>query len=130
MFNKVRSRSKSPKKKKIIKNVFDIVQFKKMIGKNMVKTCNVACTGKKTKDIITLDEIKKSKEKILTGAVKTISLSGYINNGVIYIFKGLDHLIIMSHITYQDLKKHNISIDVVVFQYEKLSKDDIMALIA
>ncbi len=128
MSGKQRSRSKSPKKKKVIKNIFDIVQFKKMLGKNMIKLCNVV-SGKKAKDIVAEEDVKKTKEKILSGSVKTIALHGYVSSGVIYIFKGIENLIVISHLTYSELKKNNVSLDIVIFQYEKLSKEDVLSMI-
>lgn len=109
-------------RRKVSRNVYDIVQFKKMIGKGLVVMWNGVVINKKT--IST--EIKKIKDKILAKNAKSIGLTGYCNNGIIYIFNGYDRLLAINSISYADLKKFNIELDIYVNQYStKLSKDDI-----
>jgi hypothetical protein len=124
-------RSKSPNKciktnkKKPIRNVYELTQFKRMIGKGLVKIWNGIIIDKKCN----LEETKKIKEKVLDGSIKSIGLVGYCNNGVIYIISGVDRLSIINSISYQELKKVSIDTEVIVSQYSKLSKEDINLLI-
>ena len=108
-------RPTSPKKikKKLFKNTFELLQFKKMIGKGLVAVHKgIPLTQDET-------ESKKLREKILSGTVKTIGMSGVINGGILYIFDGIERLIALNSITYADIKKTNLDIDILVNQYSK-----------
>ena len=65
MYKTKRTRSKSPQKKQLdkrpIKNVFDLIQFKKMMGKNIIKIASNVVIDKKTIS----EEVKKIKDKII-----------------------------------------------------------------
>ena len=65
-----KSPKKSPTKKKPVKNTYDIVQFKKMVGKDII-------TYHKPCKYLMIDDVKY-KERIINNMVKTIFLSGYI----------------------------------------------------
>lgn len=124
MSSKVRSKSPVGKKKKAVKNTFDIVQFKKMIGKGMVKPWSGATDYKNTPD-----EIKKIKDKIVDGQIHTIGMIGYTNNGVLYIVSGSDRLAVINSISYQELKKLGITVDCCIMQYAKLTKEEIQQIV-
>lgn len=122
-----RSRSKSPpkvKKRKAAKNTYDIVQFKKMIGKGIITTWNGVVIDKKNM----IEEAKKIKEKVLTGSIKSIGMSGYLNNGVLYIFNGIERLFVINSISYLEIKKANLDIEIIVNQYPKLTKEEVSQL--
>lgn len=130
-------RSKSPqkiavandnksRKKKAIKNTFDLVQFKKMLGKGMIKMYTGIIIDKKYG---TGEEAKKIKEKVLDGSIKSIGMTGYINNGIIYIFIGLERLLVINNISYSELKKAQVEVEVNVLQYGKLTKEEINQLL-
>jgi hypothetical protein len=119
---------KSPrliKKKKPVRNIFDIVQFKKMIGKGLVTNWSGVVVDKKS----AAEDSKKIKDKLLSGNVKTVGLTGYINNGVIYIFVGIEKLYGINSISYSEIKKAQVDIEIYVNQYSKLSKEEILTII-
>ena len=124
MSSKVRSKSPIGKKKKAVKNTFDIVQFKKMIGKGMVKPWSGA-TDYKTAP----EDIKKIKDKIIEGQVHTLGMIGYTNNGVLYIVSGSDRLAVVNSISYQELKKLGLAVDCCIIQYAKLTKEEIQQIV-
>jgi hypothetical protein len=117
------TRTKSPNKvknKRKTNNIYDIVQFKKMIGKDMVRPCNnVAAKG---------TDIKKTKERVLLGTIKRLYMKGYINNGILFILD-IDKLNLVAAISYSELKKANTDLDIYVEQYgSKLTKEEIYNL--
>jgi hypothetical protein len=112
-------------KKKSVRNIFDIIQFKKMIGKSMVKPYVGIVIDKKTM----IEEAKKIKDKILEGNIKSIAMTGYINAGVLFIILGVDRLYVINAISYQELKKSNVEIEIVINQYPKLTKDEIIQML-
>jgi hypothetical protein len=120
----IKQQSKPVKKKKAIKNTFDIMQFKKMTGKGLVTVWSGIVIDKKTMN----EEIKKIKDKVLNGSVKSIALTGYLNNGIIYIFSGVERLHVINSISYSELKKTQIEIEVIINQYPKLTKEEIISL--
>jgi hypothetical protein len=111
-------------KKKFNKNTFDIIQFKKLLGKGVIKVWGDAIMDKKAM----LVNIKKFKEKILSRSVKSVGLTGYVNNGIVFIFNGIDRMLAIGSTPYSDLKKNNIDIDVIITQYTKLSRAEINIL--
>lgn len=118
-------RIKTAVKKKIIKNTFDLIQFKKMLGKGVVKIHTGVVIDKKA----TAEEVKKIKDRVLDGSIKQIGMSGYVNGGICYVFNGVDRLLVINSISYQELKKNNPDVEVVINQYGKLTKEEIAALI-
>lgn len=123
MSGKPRARSKSPsKKRKVNKNVYDVVQFKKLIGKNLVKPCAAVVIDKK----LIMDDIKTNKGKILDGSARQLVFGGYLNKGILYIFNGVDKLILLDNISYSDIEKNGVSLDIVVFQYPKMTKNEVI----
>lgn len=108
--------SPKSKKKKCVKNTFELVQFKKMIGKGLVVPYKGANQP--------IDE--KIKDKILSGLVKTIGMSGFVSSGIIYIFQGLDRLHSIHSISYAEIKKANLEIDICIAQYSKMTPQDLI----
>jgi hypothetical protein len=123
--NKSKTSDKSQKKKPV-KNTFDIVQFKKLLGKGMIKIYTGVIVDKK---FATSEESKKIKEKVLDGSIKSIGMTGYINEGIIYIFIGVERLLVISGISYLELKKAHVEAEVSILQYGKLTKEEINSLI-
>jgi hypothetical protein len=111
---KVSPRATSPraKKKKCVKNTFEIIQFKKMIGKDLITL---------HKGVVSPEQNPDLKAKILSGSIKIIGMSGYVSGGIVYIFDGADRLIAVNSISYADIKKYKLEIDIVVNQYSNLS---------
>ena len=108
--------SPKSKKKKSITNTYELVQFKKMLGKGLVMPFKgVEATVN-----------PKVKEKILSGNVKTIGMSGFVRGGVIFIFDGVDRLLAINSITYADIKKTKIDIEIIVNQYNNLTPQDLV----
>jgi hypothetical protein len=106
-----KSPKKSPTKKKPVKNTYDIVQFKKMVGKDII-------TYHKPCKYLMIDDVKY-KERIINNMVKTIFLSGYIHNGIIYIYENLDKFCTINNISYAEIKNKNICCDIVIIQISK-----------
>jgi hypothetical protein len=105
------------KKKKCIKNTFEFVQFKKMIGKGLI-------TAYKNSAI---DQNISIREKILSGSIKTIGISGFVSGGIVYIFDGVDRLLAIHSISYADIKKHRLdNIEIIVNQYSKMTPLDLI----
>lgn len=120
-----RSVSPRTKKKKSVQNVFDLIQLKKMIGKNLV----IAFKGAERLNDVQLTEtnILALKNKILTNNVKVISLTGFLSVGVLNIFEGVDRLLAINAITYADIKKTNLDIDIVITQYKYITPKDLLS---
>lgn len=111
-----------PKRKKTT-NVYDLIQFKKMLGKNMIKPHGIILDRKGT-----MESNQKIREKILLGQIRNVSMRGYINNGVLFIID-VDKLLIVDSISYSDIKNTGIDFDIYVEQYGKLNKLEIASLI-
>ena len=107
-------RSRSPKKspkKRSIKNTYDIIQFKKMVGKGII-TYHKLCKH------LMIDD-PKYKEKIISSSIKNVYLSGYLSNGIIYIYENLDKFCTINNISYSEIKNKNINCDIVIMQTVK-----------
>jgi hypothetical protein len=115
---KIATKPLSPKqkKKKCVRNTFELVQFKKMIGKGLVTAY---------KGAVALPD-QNIKDKILTGNIKSIAVTGFVSSGVIYIFNGVERLLAIHSISYAEIKKYNLEIDIVLNQYSKLESKDII----
>jgi hypothetical protein len=118
--------SKVDKLLKKKKNTYFLTQFKKMMGKNLVGVWNGIVFDKKA----IVDDVKKIKDNILLGLIKQISMTGYVSeNGTLYIFQGVEKLFVISNLSYSDIKKYKIDIDIVIIQYPKLDKSTILKLL-
>lgn len=100
-----RSRSKSrPKARKKQLNHYDLIQFKKMLGKKLII---VKATLSPTK----LQEYKKF---ILDKTIKEIKLSGTVTDGILTIEDELAAVI--QGLSYNEITKYQIELDIVVSQ--------------
>jgi hypothetical protein len=108
--------TKSVNKKKCTKNIYEIIQFKKMIGKGLI----VPYKGVPASSNVDI------KSKILSGSVKTIGMSGFVSSGVIHIFDGVDRLAAINSISYSDIKKAKLDIDICINQYAKMTPLDLI----
>jgi hypothetical protein len=52
-------------------------------------------------------------------------MTGFVSSGVIYIFNGVERLLAIHSISYAEIKKNNLSIDIIINQYSKLEPKDI-----
>jgi len=104
------------KKKKSVKNTFELVQFKKMIGKGLYVPYKGAVT--------TLDV--SIKEKIMSKSVKSIGLSGFVSGGIVHIFDGVDRLLAIHSVSYADIKKADLSMEIYVTQYSGMTPLDLV----
>jgi hypothetical protein len=111
-----RATSPKAKKKKCVKNTFELVQFKKMIGKGLV----IAYKG------TTAQFDASIKDKIMSGSVKSIGLSGFVSSGIIHIFDGVDRLLAIHAVSYAEIKKAKLEIDIFVNQYSSLTPLDLI----
>ncbi len=119
--------TKPKKKKKINHNVYNLIQFKKMIGKGMIKPWTGAVIDKEK----LAENMKKIKDLVLSRNIKTINMMGYVNNGIIYVFRNVDRLYLLNSISYQDLKNTDVDLEINIIQYsDKLTKSEINKLIA
>ena len=101
------------------KNSYMLAQFKKMIGKNLVSIWSGVIYDKK----VVAEEAKKIKENILNGSIRQIGMIGYVSeNGTLYIFSGVEKLFVIAALSYLDIKKYKLDVDINVVQYPKLDK--------
>ena len=108
------------------KNTYFLPQFKKLMGKNLVDVWNGIIIDKKA----IYDNVKKIKDSVLSGQIKQINLIGYISdNGTLYIFSGVEKLYVIGSISYSDIKKYKLDIEISVVQYPKLDKCTVLKLI-
>jgi hypothetical protein len=121
---------------KSVKNIYDLYQVKKMIGKQLVVPyTNVGTTGLNKK--LAQEESKKIKDNIMsmskskTTRVANLSLIGFVSSGVIYVISGLERYFAINSITYNEIKtsRYLESIEVHITQYPKLSKAELAALL-
>jgi hypothetical protein len=110
------------RKRKTVKNTFDITQFKKLVGKKLI------LPYKKAADKKTILELSKNyAEKILSGKVKQIILSGFLNtNGTLYIFDGLEKYYALESLSYLAVKK--IETPILVIQYSNVKVSELAML--
>ena len=115
-----RKKPSSPrtKKKPPVKNTFDLVQFKKMIGKGLILPY---------KNIAKFDE--KIKDKLLSKSVRMLYMTGFVSSGILYIFDGIDRLLAIAAISYAEIKKNELDFDIIIYQYPKLSSEEIASLV-
>ncbi len=106
------------RKRKSVKNTFDITQFKKLIGKKLILPYEKAADKK------TILELSKNyTEKILTGKSRQITLSGFLNtNGILYIFDGLEKYYALKSLSYLAIKKLELSVLVIQYSHVKVSE--------
>lgn len=107
--------SPKAKKKKCVKNTFELIQFKKMIGKGLITVY---------KGAVAIPE-EGIKEKILSGTYKSIAMTGFVSGGIVYIFNGVERLLALHSISYAEIKKNDIEIDIIINQYSKLSPNEL-----
>lgn len=109
------NRRKSPvRKKKYNKNVYDLFQFKKMIGKGVIKFSG-AHHAKLTDKKAFSDEVKKIRDEILNNQINSISLNGFVSKGVLFIINDYDKYYAINSITYSEIKTHG-DVEVIVLQ--------------
>ncbi len=106
---------KAQKKKKVVQNQFELVQFKKMIGKGLVTYYKGA----------NLTQDPDLKNKILSKSVRSIAMTGFVSGGIIYIFEGVDRLLAVNAVSYAEIKKADLDIDIILNQYSNLSVSDL-----
>jgi hypothetical protein len=111
----VKPTSPKQKKKKCVKNTFELTQFKKMIGKGLIVVY---------KGSVALPD-QDIREKILSGGIKSIAMTGFVSSGIIYVFNGVERLLAIHSVSYAEIKKHNLEIDIILNQYSKLEPKDI-----
>jgi hypothetical protein len=107
--------SKKQKKKRLVQNTYDLAQFKRLIGKGLITQLKCATAVFDT----------ELKNKILSKTIKSIALTGIVSNGVVYVFEGVDRLLALNAVSYAEIKKHDLEIDVIVNQYFNLSLNDL-----
>jgi hypothetical protein len=119
--------------KRPVKNVFDICQAKKMIGKQLIQPCAAIIVNKRE----IAEESKKMRDTIISTAKKrnnnaqTITITGFVSNGILYVINGLDRYFAIALITYNEIKsiKGLEVLDVIIIQYPKLTKIELAALL-
>ena len=107
--------SKKQKKKRLVQNTYDLSQFKRLIGKGLIIQLKCATA--------TFDA--ELKNKILSKAIKSIAMTGIVSNGIVYIFDGVDRLLALNAVSYAEIKRHDLEIDIYVNQYFNLSVNDL-----
>ena len=102
---------KARKKKKPVMDAFELIQVKKMIGKCLIVPYKGA-------DLSLNQELKN---KILSKAIKSIAITGFLSGGIIYIFEGVDRLIALNAVSYAEIKKDKLELDIYINQYSSLA---------
>ena len=116
---------------KPVKNTFNIIQIKKMLGKKLI----VPWKGLNNSPVALKEESRKFKKKILDSVkdphgVKKIVITTVCLGGVMNVVSGLERAVAISMFSYKDLEDDIISdIKVVVSQYPRMSQADIKNLI-
>jgi len=107
----------SPKKKKskLVQNTFELIQFKKIIGKGLI----VPFKGS------TAIFDQSIKDKILSKTIKSIAMTGLVSSGIIHIFDGVDRLLAINAISYAEIKKASLDIDIIINQYTNMQMSDL-----
>ena len=114
-----------PLQKKPVRNFFDILQVKKMIGKGLLCNYKGVVYDKKKMGV----SIEKLRKQLLEGRVKSISLCGFVSNGVVHVITGIDRLFAIQFTSYADIKNKNLeAIEICIIQYAKLNKEEIYEL--
>lgn len=107
--------SKKQKKKRLVQNTYDLAQFKRLIGKGLITQLKCAAA---TFDV-------ELKNKILSKSIKSIAMTGIVSNGIVYIFEGVDRLLALNAVSYAEIKKYDLEIDVIINQHFNLSLNDL-----
>jgi hypothetical protein len=114
---------------KPVKNMFNLLQIKKMLGKKLIitwKGLNIHAHELK-------EESKKMKKKIMefgSKNAKKIVITTVCLNGVLNIISGVGRAGAITMISYKEIQKLNLTdIKVVIIQYPKMSQTNIKNLI-
>ena len=107
--------SKKQKKKRLVQNTYDLAQFKRLIGKGLILQLKCATASFDT----------ELKNKILSKSIKSVAMTGIVSNGIVYIFEGVDRLLALNAVSYAEIKKYDLEIDIYVNQYFNLSVNDL-----
>jgi hypothetical protein len=115
---------------KPVKNIFNLYQIKKMIGKKLI----IPWKGLNTSPQELKDSSKKIKKKILDSVSqkgsKKLVITTVCLSGILHIINGLDRSTAISMISYKEIEKlSGDDIKVVVIQYSKMSQASIKNLI-
>ena len=128
--NKSQMISKNNQNIKPVKNIFNLIQVKKMIGKKLI----IPWKGINKPPQEINYNARKVKKKILESAknekFKKIILSAICLNGVLNIINGLDRCMALSMISYKEIQKNNMeNMNVIILQYPKMSQKNIKNII-
>lgn len=111
---------------RFVKNSFDLVQFKRLVGKGLIKLYSGLVIDKK----LLTSKLDNYKKRILNKNTRLINLTGYVHDGIVYIFIGYEKMLACSGISYAMIKKNNIELDICIKQYtKKLDKVTISRII-
>lgn len=109
------------------KNTYTLMQFKKLIGKKLVGIYSGVIVDKKNM----LLESKKIKDMVMNNQVNQLGLVGYVNeSGIFYVLKGVEKLYLICNLSYSEIKKYKIDLEINVVQYHSLTKSEINKLIS
>jgi hypothetical protein len=118
---------KSPKsfKKKPIRNVYTLLQFKKHIGKKLI----IPWKGMGVN--IDREAISKIKTQIMNEPnKKTITITCVCMGGILYVINGIEKYMGVNTISYDEIKKKNLKdVPIVIIQYMDLSQSEIKKMI-
>ena len=112
--------------RKPIKNTFTLYQVKKMIGKKLIMPWNNITISIQDKN-----SSKFIKSKVLeTSTKKNIILTTMCVQGILYVIKNIDMYLAIHSISYKELEDFNCNdISVIVIQYSKMNKTEVLNLI-
>ena len=123
--------AKSPKKTKkhayrLV--MYDFIQFKRMIGKKLVRQWSGIISDEKHQT-----SAEKVKKQLINKKQRSglLPMRGFLNDGVLYIFFGIERMIAINSLSYATIKQSDYNnIFVEVTQYGKLTKTEVVELLA
>ncbi len=115
-------------KHNFIKNNFNLYQIKRLIGKKLLIVSSLIPITIQMKNS---SKIIKSKILDVSGnSIKNLIITTTCSNGILYVIKNVENFLAISSISYKEIDSlQNTNINVVIVQYQKLSKKEIKDII-
>ncbi len=112
--------------KKPIRNIYPLIQVKKMIGKKLlIPWKNVSVLGE------TKDNAKKIKKTLIKNTGKRLVLITTCVNGILNVVAGIEKYIALTTLSYSDIKKYKLeNFEVLIVQHQHLKAIEIKRMFA
>jgi len=111
MSKKVQSPTRKP-----IRNTYNLLQVKKLIGKKLL------IPGKNVSVLTeTKDNAKKLKKALLNSNGKRLVIITSCVGGILHVVEGIEKYLAVTMLSYSDIKKHKLeNLEIVIMQYPHL----------